>query len=170
MYSAKAIANYFLDLAAASGEPLDPIKLQKLVYYAIGWYAGNTGARLIDEEVKAWAHGPIIPSVYHAFIQFGTEPITGRATETDGLAFVVVPAPDSEDVQRFLTNVWESYRGFTTRRMSEMAHALNSPWDVTVKNSHGIQNVSIPFEAICGHFALAAKEALRTSPLNNDSK
>lgn len=159
MYSAGSIANYFLDLAAAEGEKLDPIKLQKLVYYAVGWHAGYTGARLIDEEIKAWPSGPIISSVYHAFVDVGLDPITGRAMED----LVVVPVPDSSDVQSFLRNVWNAYRGFTTRKMSEMSHALGTPWDLTVQDSHGVQNVSIPFEAIRAHFALAVEETLRQS-------
>lgn len=164
MHSAKSIANYFLDLADAAGERLDPIKLQKLVYYAAGWHAGYTGTRLIDEEIKAWPSGPIISSVYHAFIHIGLDPITGRATE-DG---VVVAVPDSLEVQIFLRNIWKAYGGFTTRKMSEMSHALGTPWDVTVQNSNGIQNTSIPFETIRAHFAKAVEKIVRESDLLND--
>jgi uncharacterized phage-associated protein len=163
MYSAGSIANYFLDLADAECEKLDPIKLQKLVYYAVGWHAGYTGARLIDEEVKAWPSGPIIASLYYAFIDFGLDPITGRAREN----LVVVPVPDSPDVQSFLRNVWNAYRGFTTRKMSEMSHALDTPWDKTVQNSHGVQNMTIDFELIRAHFAKAVEKVARESDLLN---
>lgn len=161
MYSAASIANYFLDLADSEGEKLDPIKLQKLVYYAVGWHAGYTGDRLIDEEVKAWPSGPIIPSVYHAFIEFGLDPITNRARED----LVVAPAPDSSEVQGFLRNVWNAYRGFTTRKMSEMAHARDTPWDQTVQGNLGVQNMAIPFEMIRAHFALAAAKTVSESAL-----
>jgi uncharacterized phage-associated protein len=167
MYSAESIANYFLDLATASGERLDPIKLQKLIYYAVGWYAGYTGERLIDEEIKAWPSGPIIASVYHAFINFGLDPITSRAIEVEGHSIILVAPPDSKEVQAFLSNVWNAYREYTTRQLSSMAHAIGTPWDRTVQNSHGIQNTSIDFEKIREHFALAAKEANQNSPLLN---
>ena len=57
MFSPKAIANFFLSLAKQSGEAITPMKLQKLVYYAHGWFAGHTGTPLINETVEAWHTG-----------------------------------------------------------------------------------------------------------------
>src|SRR5947209_3400405 len=78
-YDAKAIANYFLDLAEAEAKSLTPMKLQKLVYYAHGWHLALTGRPLLDEEIQAWSFGPVIRSLYNEFREFGAEPITRRA-------------------------------------------------------------------------------------------
>lgn len=49
---ALAIANEFIDLAAEREEQLTPMKLQKLVYYAHGWWLGLTSQPL------AWRGNP----------------------------------------------------------------------------------------------------------------
>jgi len=155
LHSPKAIANYFLDLAQASGQGMTPMKLQKLVYYANGWYAGYTGQPLIDEAVEAWPYGPVIPSLYHEFKRYGSAEIDSRARE-EGRE--VQPPADTE-LRQFLDNVWKQYGQFTGIRLSEMTHALGSPWDLTWKAAAGVRNAGIPFELIARHFKQAADTA-----------
>ncbi len=100
LYSPKSIANYFIDLAKVSGDKLTPMKLQKLVYYAMGWFAGYTGKPLVDEAVEAWQYGPVFSSLYHEFKQFGSGPIDGKATEYDVTESAVVEAP-TRQILRF---------------------------------------------------------------------
>lgn len=157
-YSPKSIANYFLDRAKESGEAISPMKLQKLVYYAHGWYAGFTGEPLIDEAVEAWQYGPVIPSLYHEFKRFGAGQITCKATEFDGLELKETAAPDSSAVRAFLDKVWSAYGRFTGIKLSEMTHAAGSPWDQTWRASNGMRGADIPFEQIVSHFkAVVAK-------------
>src|ERR1700676_3931940 len=78
-HSALAVANWFLARAAADGKSLDPMKLQKLIYFAHGWSLALTDIPLIEEHPEAWDYGPVIPSVYHEFKLFGRKPITERA-------------------------------------------------------------------------------------------
>ena len=46
------VADAFLNL-----DSMSPKKLQKLCYYAQGWYAGLTGRKLFTNELEAWIHG-----------------------------------------------------------------------------------------------------------------
>src|SRR5437870_3577302 len=94
-YEARAIANYFLDLAKLANQELNPMKIQKLVYYAHGWNLALDGQPLIDEAVEAWTYGPVIPSLYHEFKKYGGGPITSKASKIevrdwDSLAFDIV--------------------------------------------------------------------------------
>lgn len=160
LYSPKSIANYFIDLAKAKGERISPMKLQKLVYYAIGWYAGYTGRPLVDEPVEAWQYGPVLPSLYHEFKKFGSGQITEKATYLDdNLDFVEVPPPDDPNVRKFLDNIWSNYGHFTAIKLSEMTHAAGGPWDSTWSESLGVRGTDIPLERIQQYFRTAAEKA-----------
>lgn len=159
MFSAKSIANYFLDLAAASGQPISPMKLQKLVYYAQGWYAGYTGRPLINEAVEAWQYGPVIPSLYHEFKRFGAGNIAGKAFEYDALGVREAAAPADPEIRTFLQNVFNSYGQYSGIRLSEMTHAPGTPWDTTWNECRGIRGVDIPFERIATHFQAAVQKS-----------
>lgn len=156
MLSPKSIANYFLDLARKNGETLSPMKLQKLVYYAHGWYAGYTGQPLINEEIEAWQYGPVIPSLYYAFKPYGAGAIKEKASDWEGNRFLEVSVPDDPNIRSFLDNVWDSYGKYTGIALSEMTHAGGSPWHKTWEICKGVKNTDIPFDIIRDHFAEAA--------------
>lgn len=158
MFSPKAIANYFLDLAAASGQSITPMKLQKLVYYAHGWYAGYTQQPLINEPVEAWQYGPVIPSLYHEFKRFGSGTIKGKATDFDSQGFGEVPPPSDPNIRAFLENVWKSYGRYTGIALSEMTHSADSPWHETWVKCAGMKGVDIPFSSIAEHFKAAVQK------------
>lgn len=160
-YTPKSIANYFLHLAELSGQRLDAMKLQKLVYYAHGWYAGHTGEPLINEQIEAWPYGPVIPSLYHEFKAFGSQPIMRKATEyvPAHRALREVECPADEEIRAFLHNVWMGYRDYSGLTLSEFTHAPNSPWDITRRSSNGARDTDIQFELIRDHFAEAVKNS-----------
>lgn len=152
MFSAKSIANYFLDLAAMTGDPISPMKLQKLVYYAHGWYSGYTGRPLINEPIEAWQYGPVIPSLYHEFKRFGSGKIEAKAFEYDARGVREALPPSDPDIRTFLQNVFKSYGQYSGIRLSEMTHASGTPWDMTWNECKGMHNVDIPFERIASYF------------------
>lgn len=160
-YSAKSIANFFLEQARKGGIPVTPMKLQKLVYYAHGWFSGHTGQPLIDETIEAWQYGPVIQSLYHEFKQYGAQPIHRPATDFDLDRFepVEVPVPEDEAVRKFLMAIWNSYSKFTGIALSEMTHAVGSPWDIAWKEGGGIKGKDIPQELITTHFRDAVAKA-----------
>jgi uncharacterized phage-associated protein len=140
-YSAKAVANYFLELAEAEGKTLSPMKVQKLVYFAQGWCLAITGRSLIDEQVEAWSYGPVIPSLYHAFKRYGYGAITEPAEriwvdDDDWLNFhrttPTLPDeesdPDVEFVKQLLKKVWDVYGKYSAIQLSNLTHEEGSPW------------------------------------------
>lgn len=158
-YDAKAIANYFLDLAEGSGQTLNPMKIQKLVYFAHGWHLAAYNRPLIDEQVQAWRYGPVIPSLYHEFKQYGSGPITGRATTLEcyesGSLRLVTPAVGDEEVMSLLSTVWEVYKNYSAIQLSNLTHEKGSPWDQTFAQSEGRKSVDIPDDLIRRYFDTA---------------
>lgn len=60
------VAKAFLTISSMTQK-----KLQKLCYYAQGWYAGLTGEKLYQNELQAWIHGPVSPELYDAYKEYG---------------------------------------------------------------------------------------------------
>jgi uncharacterized phage-associated protein len=151
-----AVANYFLDLASENKKTLGPMKLQKLVYYAHGWNLAIKNVALIDECVEAWEYGPVIPSIYHAFKQFGSGPITEKATKlefVDSDSFrIVTPTIEDPETMQFLKTIWEGYGDLSAMRLSNMTHQPDSPWSEIYAANRGRKGVDIPDSKIRDYF------------------
>ena len=166
-YDAKAIANYFLELAERDGKEISPLKLQKLIYFAHGWHLAIKNAPLLDDRVEAWEWGPVIPDLYHEFKDFGNGPIKRRATVWKArgtkLSFTE-PTIDSypnteanEFAKELVNQVWEVYGKFTAIQLSNMTHSPGSPWEQTRQLSEGRKNTDISDELIGQDFQQKAK-------------
>lgn len=153
LYTAKSVANYFLSLARADHENLTPIKVQKLLYYAVGWHAAQTNGYLIDEPVEAWKFGTVVPSVLYEFVKYGAGPIKGKATEVVDASYVhEVPSPDDLAVREFLSRIWEAYGQFTDAQLSRMSLAEGGPWSQTRLTAPEMRSIDIPLSLIADYF------------------
>lgn len=149
-YSAKAVANFFL-----GKEPLTQMQLHKLVYYAHGWHLGYKKRPLLDETLEAWQYGPVVPSLYREFADFGASPITRTAREFDWLTMTsTAPAIDPSDasVRGLLERVWSVYGSYTAAQLSALTHAEESPWSVTRRSNPGVRHAGITNNVIQAHF------------------
>lgn len=139
-YTADAVANYFLMLADRDEKPLDPMKLQKLVYFAHGWHLALTGKPLISEPVQAWSYGPVIYSIYREFRNYGDQHITSRAQEVrvqNDEIETFQPDFESEDpgeswdkcaTQAIIERIWTLYQDYSGIQLSNLTHNDGSPW------------------------------------------
>ncbi len=138
-FPAAAIANYFLDKGDSEERLITPLKLQKLVYYAHGWYLGIREKPLINEQVECWPYGPVVPSLYDAFKHLGNQAICERATgyyyDEDGHHYgevcidnCGVRGEEIEDVKAHLDEIWEAYSRFPATQLSNMTHLHGTPW------------------------------------------
>jgi uncharacterized phage-associated protein len=160
-FSAKAVANYFLDLASQSREAIDPLKMQKLVYFAHGWHLALRNAPLIRDAVEAWEHGPVIPDIYHEFKRWGSGAIERPATRFDALSkSLTVPSIDVETVwdadaanaKTIIRRVWEVYRKFNGLQLSSLTHQADTPWAATKAKYPHKRDVDIPDDLIRDYF------------------
>jgi uncharacterized phage-associated protein len=158
-YSAKQVANEFLELARRDGVQLTPMQVQKLVYFAYGWYLAITGERLLNERVQAWQWGPVIPSLYGEFKPYGSGPITmpsGEVFTEDGKVKIRQyrlnssnPAQD-EFARQLIARVWNIYGKYSAVQLSSMTHAANSPWSKIYDEN--VRGTDIPDELIKEYF------------------
>lgn len=168
-YDALAIANYFLDKAKADGKTLNPMGLQKLVYYAHGWHLAMRNQPLVVQRVQAWDYGPVIPEIYREFKEFGRRPINRRATcwEFDDSAEDLMSLNprriepeirrDDQPVHELLNKVWDVYKDYSAVQLSNMTHEDGTPWH-QVKQVNQASNAVIDDHVIREWFAAKAKE------------
>lgn len=161
-YDGKAVANYILDLATVDGERISPMKLQKIIYYAHGWHLALTGEPLVSDEIEAWGYGPVMPAIYHAFKNFGNEPINSPAQNfswENGKLVVSTPeipaGEKHETTRQILKRVWTTYKHLTALELSKMTHAPGAPWSQVVAPYGGKAPISlaIPNDLIRNYFA-----------------
>ncbi len=153
MYDPRTISNYFLLLANEDGVTITPMKLQKLVYFAHGYFLAVTDNPLINDEVQAWQFGPVIPSLYHHIKHYGRNPITGYLRSNLDTTQVL---PESSVIRTFLRKIWEVYGGLSAIQLSKMTHEPDTPWAQTCKKHSGNGNIGwnivIPDKLIKEHF------------------
>jgi len=135
-YSPVAVANAFLKRAREDGEPLSPMKLLKLVYYAYGWHlALEDGDRLFEEGIEAWRHGPVVNSLWGILqdvegdvLREPIQPFFGTTPDID---------PSDKFTQELIDEVWDAYGDFRAIKLSNLTHMPDTPWDQVKKENNG---------------------------------
>lgn len=133
-YSAMAVANGFVKRAKDGRvTDLSPMKLQKLLFFAQSWHLALKREPLIDDFFARWKYGPVIPSLYHEFKEYGSSAIREYGAHTvrtrDELRMVRPTVPD-EDTQTWalLDRIIEVYGGFSGAQLSAMTHESDGAW------------------------------------------
>lgn len=115
------VADYFLAFANESGDLVTNLKLQKLVYYAQAWYLANKGKPLFADDFQAWVHGPVLPSLYTKYKNYGFSPIQTPIN----LSEVEKKLPN--EVVSFLNEVAKVYMPRGAYELEMMTHR-EAPW------------------------------------------
>jgi len=99
------------------------LKLQKLVYYAQAWSLTVFGKSLFEEPIEAWAHGPVVPSLYHFFKESGFESLD--------------PSEDceieiEEEAEGIIEDVLSIYGEKSAKFLERLTHS-EDPWIIARK-------------------------------------
>lgn len=119
-YTASQVAKWLLSaIDRDSGDSITPLKLQKLIYYAQAWSLAlpERARPLFDEDMQAWAHGPVVESVFHEYKHAGWD---------------ALPAPDevpeiADDDAAHLSEILSVFGEFSAKHLERMTHA-EDPW------------------------------------------
>ena len=124
-YKAIDIANWFINKFDKDvGDVVTHLKVQKLLYYSEAWSQLLLDRKLFEEEMEAWAHGPVVREVFNEFKEYGWEPLT--------LSKELVNF--DEDTESVLIQVLESYGEASAKTLERMTHA-DEPWIIARGNS-----------------------------------
>lgn len=147
------------------------MKLQKLLYYANGWWLAINGEPLLSEAPQVWRYGPVYQHLYRTFSRFRHEPIGGPVK---GNPFAAEPEMlgDSEDegrVRQLLDWIWSEHGAKSAVQLSDETHAVGTPWrDIAEEYNFRIPyNVEISPKRDWKFFAeQAEKRGIQTTPLS----
>ena len=149
-YRALTVAKTFLDLAKKEGIELTNLQLQKLVFFAHGISLGALNEPLIEDDVKAWPYGPVIPRLYNRLKHYRNDYVnidTMQHKEND-------PDPNERvhgDDMRAVLAAWNAYKNKTGAQLSTLSHQKNTPWDI-VWNQEGRKFEEIPESIIRDYY------------------
>jgi uncharacterized phage-associated protein len=138
--TAHQVADYFIAFSRDVGDPLTNLKLQKLLYYAQGWYLALYDKPLFPDRIEAWPHGPVVPPVYGRF----------KRWRWDAIGDEIGPPDLPEDVRAHLEEVIRVFGGFTAFALEQMTHQ-EDPW----KDARGDIPLDAPSNAVIQHDSLA---------------
>lgn len=145
-YTALQIANYLIDYSIKNPNKLAyliPLKLQKSLYYAQGWYLANTGEALFEDEIEAWPMGPVIPEIYR---HFHHNKARGIKRPTDNTDSQLVQC--NNEIVQFIEKLVDIYGKVPAFKLVETTH-FEDPW---LKNYGNVDKL-IPIQEIKEYFS-----------------
>ena len=122
------------------------LRLNKLLYFAQVISMLEHGQPLFDDDFAAWDLGPVIPSIYRCYKQYGDRPI---------------PTPEALDYSvftleeiRLLFDVSEHFKNQSTSALVDYSHVKDGPW---WENHRKSNMATIPKEEMLSYYKLNSK-------------
>lgn len=136
-YTAEQIAKWLIDRASVEakngGEYLTQLKLQKLLYYAKGFFYVFENEPLFDECLKAQKYGPVVQSIVTKVKKYGREPIKSEFKEAE-------PIKDPK-IKYFLEFIFEKISSeYTAKKLITLTHN-EAPWQQTPEKNKINENL-----------------------------
>jgi uncharacterized phage-associated protein len=131
MYDLRAIANFFIQKGIKEGDPVSPMKLQKLMFFAYGLYLASKNEPLFSDRFEVWPYGPVISELYHTLKGYGSRPIDRPILELDLKTMQLLTPeidPKEKELLTFLEAFWDTYHNYTAIQLSNATHMEGTPW------------------------------------------
>jgi uncharacterized phage-associated protein len=129
MASVTDVAKYIVRVAQDNSEDgeydITPMKLQKLIYFCQGFYLAFFDAPLFDEDIQAWPHGPVCPTLYQKLQKFSSNPVIFIDAGDDGL---------SDREKHLIDDVYGHYGQYSASKLRNLTHN-EGPWKEASANA-----------------------------------
>lgn len=74
-YNAIDVARHVINYSNEKGYGISNLKLQKLLYFVQASFLGAYDKTCFEDAIEAWDFGPVVPSVYREYKQYGSSDI-----------------------------------------------------------------------------------------------
>ncbi len=122
-------------------EIIRQMKLQKLLYFFVGFTYKETGKYILDEDFYKLDYGPVCINIYRKFKNQKHHPLK-QIKSQNGKVYIYDFEKDNNEIDKILKNIIEHYGYLSDFTLSEMTHKTGSPWD-TAEYSFPIEKKSI---------------------------
>lgn len=133
MENVKEIAQWFVLRAAddvnRGGEYLTKLKLQKLLYYAQGFYYAFFNKKLFEDKIIHMPYGPAVKTLLDDLKDIGNEPIESLKVKISDF---------NDDVFAILNLVYDKLAQYSAFKLVEMTHS-EDPW----RNTHQGEEIKV---------------------------
>jgi uncharacterized phage-associated protein len=158
MYDARSVANEFIELARAAGNPLTNMQIQKLVYIAHGYSRAILHRPLIRQRVEAWRYGPVIKDLYNDLREYGAGLVTKPIEKVPKEVL-------SETDKALVQTVLNAYGKFSGPQLSTMTHQKGTPWADVYDPESQFHDTDIPDHLIEKYYSKLLEERGGITPL-----
>ena len=136
---AKDVAEYIIWLDSQNdSDGISPLKIQKLVYYAQGFFLAVFNKPLFTDSIEAWRHGPVVPTLWQEYKDYGKNPILLHSGYNSNL-----PSEETDLIDEVF-NIFGLYSAWGLRNMTHE----EQPWI-----DHNEDGGIIPQEELKVYFA-----------------
>jgi putative zinc finger/helix-turn-helix YgiT family protein len=117
--------DYVVKYLLANSLDITPLALQKLLYYAQGFYKAFTGEYLFHNNCEAWVHGPVYRSIYYKYKGYGYNPIDDPDFKYEEIKLTTAE-------KEILDSVIANFGCYSGKVLEKMTH-IEEPWRITRK-------------------------------------
>ncbi|MDD5189933.1 MAG: DUF4065 domain-containing protein [Dehalococcoidales bacterium] len=112
-----------------------------MLYYAQGFHLCIFNEPLFPESIEAWAHGPVVPDVYHNFKAYGSNTIS-----PENVDFEIF----NDDLKEFLNEIYSEFGQYSAWKLREMTHD-EPPWKNAYKED--VPGIEISHKSLVDYFS-----------------
>lgn len=135
MLSCFDVATYFLtQISEDAGDLISNLKLQKLVYYAQGFYLALYDTLLFPEPIEAWIHGPVVPVLFEYYKKYKA----GAIDYPNDVDFSIY----DDETKSFLDEVYLEFGQFAAWKLRNMTQE-EYPWKLAAQTHAEISHKSM---------------------------
>ena len=120
-YSAIDVSTYIINYSCDINSPVNNLKLQKLLYYVKAISGLFEEKSIIMEPCEAWKFGPVFPSVYEKYREFGKQEIEMNLSKE------YVDKLLTEEEKQITDYVMNTFGIYSAWFLKDLTH-LEEPW------------------------------------------
>lgn len=126
-----SLANNILAFSFKDKIPVNPMKLQRMIYYTCAIYLQKIGRPLLLEPFQVWQYGPVLASLYYKLKPYGKKPVTEFVRDAKGQALVV----NSPYIDACCAFVWYFFKDVPATQLAERSCGDGSAWNTAFKRN-----------------------------------